>query len=95
MTYPAIPRPRRRSVGCATGASSPAVAPGGLSAGAAVPLGLRVSPFCPSIVLPPCLIDAYDTLCDALISAEEALHDLERAVIVARGWPDPDEPVES
>jgi hypothetical protein len=60
-----------------------------------VPLGLRVSPFCPSIVLPPCLIDAYDTLCDALISAEEALHDLERAVIVAREWPDPDEPVES
>ena len=26
-----------------------------------------------------------------MILAQEAVHDLERAVIVARGWPDPDE----
>jgi hypothetical protein len=45
-------------------------------------------------VLPPCLLDAYDALLDAMIRAQEAVENLERDIALAREWPDPDEPAE-
>ena len=54
----------------------------------------REDPLCPAIVLPPCLLDAYDALLDAMIRAQEAVENLERDIALARGWPDPDEPAE-
>ena len=54
----------------------------------------REDPPCPAIVLPPCLLDAYDALLDAMIRAQEAVENLERDIALARAWPDPDEPAE-